>query len=420
MKRVVITGIGIIAPCGIGKKECWNNITQGYSYAGLDPEMEALGLKSKVLCRVTDFNLADYFTGAEFESLQNQDRFIQFGLVAGKEAVEDARLLPEQENPESLGIVFSSCTGGTQSAQRIFEVLSDCGRQPLVYKPVGETFYNSAMYNYPATVLARKYGFAGPCASLSSGCVAGLDALGMCFELIRTGEVQVTLAGASESPLSSLNYALLDVIGCLSIADCEPAKASRPFDAKRAGFVIGEGSVVLVLEELEHALARDANIYAEILSYYSLSSAYHMTDLPPYGDSMAAVIERTFRMGNVSADDLDYINAHGTSTQKNDLFDTNAFKKAMGERAYHVPISSTKSMVGHSFSSASLVGVVAALGAMELSMIPPTINYEFPDPECDLDYVPNVARKKDVRTAMVTANGFGGIHSAAIFRKYKD
>lgn len=276
------------------------------------------------------------------------------------------------------------------------------------------------MFNYPAVLLAQKYGFQGPCASLSSGCVAGLDALGMSFELIRSGEAQIMLAGASDSPLIDLNYALLDIIGCLSVADCQPDKASRPFDAKRAGFVISEAGVVMVLEDLEHALARGAHIYAEVISYYSLSSAYHMTDLPTYGDSLAAVIERAFHIGNVVPEDIDYINAHGTSTPKNDLFDTNAYKQALGEQAYHVAISSTKSMIGHSLSASSLVGVVAALGAIENSVIHPTINYEFSDPECDLDYVPNVARQQNVDIAMVTANGFGGIHCAAIFKKYQD
>jgi minimal PKS ketosynthase (KS/KS alpha) len=420
MKRVVITGIGLIAPNGIGKKEFWQNSAQGHSCIQVDPEMEAMGLNSKVLCRVADFNLADYCTGAEFESLQHQDRFVQFGVVAGNMAVEDAGLDPKQENPELMGIISSSCTGGCQTAQKMFKLLSENGQQPLKHLPVGASFYNAGMFNYPAVLLAQKYGFQGPCASLSSGCVAGLDALGMSFELIRSGEAQIMLAGASDSPLIDLNYALLDIIGCLSVADCQPEKASRPFDAKRAGFVISEAGVVMVLEDLEHALARGAHIYAEVISYYSLSSAYHMTDLPTYGDSLAAVIERAFHIGNVVPEDIDYINAHGTSTPKNDLFDTNAYKQALGEKAYHVAISSTKSMIGHSLSASSLVGVVAALGAIENSLIHPTINYEFPDPECDLDYVPNVARQQDVDVAMVTANGFGGIHCAAILKKYQD
>ncbi|MDF5726067.1 MAG: beta-ketoacyl-[acyl-carrier-protein] synthase family protein [Rhizonema sp. PD37] len=418
MKRVVITGIGIVAPGGIGKEEFWQNITQGHSFTTSDSEMEALGLNSKVVCRVTNFNLADYCTGEEFESLQKQDRFVQFGVVAGQAAIEDAGLVLEQESPESLGIVLSSCTGGTQTAQRQFEVLSDFGQQSLKHKPVGENFYNSGMFNYPASLLARKYGFQGPCASLSTGCAAGLDALGISFGLIQSGEAEVVLTGAAEAPLIGLNYAILDIIGCLSVTECEPEKASRPFDAKRAGFVIGEASAVLVVEEMEHALARGAHIYAEVIGFSSLSSAYHMVELPVHGVVMATVIERSLHMANIAPEDIDYINTHGTSTQQNDLFDTNSFKKAFGEKAYQIPISSTKSMVGHSLSAASMVATVATLGAMELSVIPPTINYEFPDPECDLDYVPNVARHKDVQTAMVTASGFGGIHTAAIFRKY--
>ena len=418
MKRVVITGIGIVAPSGIGKKEFWQNLMQGRSYTISDPEMEALGLNSKVVCRVTNFNLADYCSGAEFESLQMQDRFVQFGVVAGQAAVEDAKLVIEQECSESLGIVFSSCTGGTQTAQRVFEVLSDCGRQPLRYKPVGKNFYDSGMFNYPASLLSRKYGFQGPCVSLSTGCAAGLDTLGISYGLIQSEEAQVILTGAAEAPLVGLNYALLDVIGCLSVVDCEPEKASRPFDAMRAGFVIGEASAILVVEELEHALARGAHIYAEVIGFCSLSSAYHMVELPVHGVVMAEVIKRALHMADIRPGDIDYINTHGTSTQQNDLFDTNSFKKAFGEKAYQIPISSIKSMIGHSLSAASMVSTVATLGAIKFSVIPPTINYTFPDPECDLDYVPNVARQKDVQTAMVTASGFGGIHTAAIFRKY--
>jgi len=420
MKRVVITGIGVVAPLGIGKEQFWKNAIRGQSYLQADPEMEAMGIKSKVVCRVADFDLSDYCSGAEFDHLVEQDRVVQFGVVSGTAAIADSGLDLSQENPESLGIIFSSAIGGTPTIQKIFERCSEKGSQPLRHVATGENFYNAGMFNYPAALLARKHGFQGPCTSLSTGCTAGLDALGLSFELIRSGECQVMLAGASEAPLTSLTYATLDVIGSLSVADCEPEKASRPFDAKRGGFVISEAGAVLVLEELEHALERNAHIYAEVVSYYSVSNAFHMTDLPDHGVPMAAVMERTLNLGNVEPEELDYINAHGSSTPQNDLFETNAYKQVLGDKAYRLPISSTKSMIGHSLSSASLVGVVATLGAIELSVIHPTANYEFPDPNCDLDYVPNEARSTDVNTALLTASGFGGIHSAAIFKKYRE
>jgi minimal PKS ketosynthase (KS/KS alpha) len=417
-KRVVVTGIGVIAPLGIGKKDFWNNAIRGQSHLVADPEMEAMGIKSKVLCRVNDFNLADYCSGEEFEQLDREDRVVQFGVVSGSMAIADANLDLSKESPESVGIIFSSAIGGTPFIQKVYELVSDFGRQPIRHEPVGETFYNAGMFNYSAALLAQKHGLQGPCTSLSTGCTAGLDALGLSIELIRSGEAKVMLAGASEAPLTSLTYATLDVIGSLSVTDCEPEKASRPFDAKRGGFVIGEAAAVLVLEELDHALERGAHIYAEAIAYSSVSNAFHMADLPDHGVPMAAVMQKAMDQGEVEPEDLDYINAHGSSTPQNDLFETNAYKKILGEQAYKVPISSTKSMIGHSLSSASLIGVVATLGAIEFSVIHPTANYEIPDPNCDLDYVPNAARAQHVNTALLTASGFGGIHSAAILRKY--
>lgn len=419
MKRVVITGIGVIAPLGIGKEQFWKNAIRGESFLTADPEMEAMGIKSKVLCRVTDFDLSQHSSGAEFEHLVEQDRVVQFGVCSGTMAWEDSAIDLNREDPERLGTIYSSAIGGTPYIQKIYEQCTNRGTEEISYVQTGENFYNAGMFNYSAALLARKYNFQGHCTSLSTGCTAGLDALGLSFELIQSGEMDVMVAGATEAPLTSLTYATLDVIGSLSVADCEAEKASRPFDAKRGGFVIGEAAAVLVLEELEHALARGAHIYAEVVSYSSVSNAFHMTDLPDHGIPMAAVVKRALETGKVAPEELDYINAHGSSTPQNDVFETNAYKTVLGDWAYRVPISSTKSMIGHSLSSASLVGVVATLGAIELSTIHPTANYEIPDPICDLDYVPNVAREQEVNTAMLTASGFGGIHSAAILRKVK-
>ena len=311
-------------------------------------------------------------------------------------AVVDSGLDVMQENLESCGIIFSSAIGGTPYIQKIFEQCSEKGTQPLKHVATGENFYNAGMFNYPAYLIARKYEFQGPVTSLSTGCTAGIDALGLSFEMVQRGEMDVMVAGSSEAPLTSLTYSTLDVIGSLSVTDCEASKASRPFDAKRGGFVIGEAAAVLVLEELEHAKNRGAHIYAEVVSYSSVANAFHMTDLPDHGVPMAAVMERALTQGQVEPEELDYINAHGSSTPQNDLFETNAYKKVLGDKAYRLPISSTKSMIGHSLSSASLVGVVATLGAIELSMVHPTINYEFPDPACELDYVPKCSRPTDV------------------------
>lgn len=413
-RPVVISGIGVVAPSGVGKEAFWRNLCAGTSFIERDPEMEALGIKSTVSCRARGFVLDEHVNDGGLAAL---DRVVQIGVASGEMAIADAALATAPIDRGRAGLVFSSAIGGTPTVQRTWERLTDGGAGALAYGAVGENFYNAGMFNYPAVLLARRHGFGGPCTSLSTGCTAGLDALGLAYDLVASGDADVMLAGASEAPLTTLTYATLDVIGSLSVADVEPHAASRPFDAKRAGFVIGEGAAVLVVEAAEHAQARGAGAYAEIVSYASSSNAFHMTDLPAHGQPMAAAIAEALRLGDVPPGAIDYINAHGSSTPQNDVFETNAFKAIFGERAYRIPISSTKSMIGHSLSSASLMGVIAALGAIERSMIHPTANYAFPDPRCDLDYVPNTARQARVDTAMVTASGFGGIHAAAIFRK---
>lgn len=419
MRQVVITGIGVVAPNGVGKEQFWRNAEDGVSFIEEDLDMAAIGIKSRVLSRARGFRLADHIDGADLERLAELDRFVQIGVVSGKMAVEDAALATAALDPARVGLIYSSAIGGTPTVQRMWETLTGGGRGEVSYAPVGASFYNAGMFNYPAVLLARRYGFAGPCTSLSTGCTAGLDALGLSFEMVAGGEADVMIAGASEAPLTTLTYATLDVIGSLSVAKGEPSTASRPFDATRGGFVIGEGAAALVLESAEHAAARGARVLAEVVSYSSDSNAFHMTDLPAHGEPMAKVIDGALRLGRVAPEDIDYINAHGSSTPQNDVFETSAYKTIFGARAYRIPISSTKSMIGHSLSSASLMGVISAVGSIQRSVVHPTINYRVPDPACDLDYVPNKARPAAVRAALVTASGFGGIHSAAIFRAWE-
>jgi len=418
MRRVVVTGIGVVSPCGVGKELFWEQLESGRSLSRFDKEMASMEINSKVLCRLDDFDVYQYCEPGEFPNLHEEDRFIQFGVVAGKQAFEDAGLANGGFPTEETGIILSATIGGTSTMTNVFEQLSNRGQEPIAYQPVGAKFYNSSIFSYPATLLAQRYRMAGPVTSLSTACAAGLDALGLSFEMIQRGEARVILTGASEAPLVPLIYALLDIIKALSTVNDPPEKACRPFDAKRTGFVIAEGAAVVVLEDEEHALARGAHIYGEVVSFYSENSAYHMIDLRPEGEDMAHVIRRA--ISSIGPESIDYINAHGTSTVQNDLFETNAFKSVFGSQAYHIPVTSTKSIIGHSLSSGPMMGVLTALGAITRSVIPPTINYEERDPTCDLDYVPNVARQQEVNTALVTASGFGGIHSAAVFRKYGD
>lgn len=419
MKRVVITGIGIVVPSGMGKKEFWDNSAKGISFVEQDKEMMELGFKSSVLCRIKNFNLSDHVNNADYPGLDELDKFVQYGVVAGEMALHDAGIQDLTRSiSEHIGTIYSSAIGGTPTIVDIFSDLTDRGKKPIQYKKTGVRFYNSGMFNYPAMLLAKKFAFRGPCTSVTTGCTAGLDAIGVSYDLIRMGDAKVMVAGASEAPLTPLTYATLDVINSLAVSDCPPEKSSRPFDAKRSGFVISEGAAVVILEELEFALARNAHIYAEVKSFASVSNAFHMTDLPADGFPMAAAVSRALEYANMQPNEIHYINAHGSSTPQNDIFETSAYKAVFGEHAKNIPVSSIKSMIGHSLSSASLTGSICVLGAIENSIIHPTINYEFPDPLCDLDYVPNVARHQNVDAGMVTASGFGGIHSAAIFKKF--
>lgn len=419
MKRVVVTGIGIIAPNGQDKETYWDNTKKGVCFVDSDSEMQALGFKSTVLCRIKHFDLSRHVNPCDYPGITELDPFVQYGVAAGAQAIKDAGIeeLIHQHH-EDIGIIFSSAIGGTPTIAGIFGELTESGKTALQYKPVGPRFYNSGMFHYPATLLARNYRLSGPCTSVTTGCTAGLDALGVGFDLIRNGEAKIMLAGASEAPLTPLTYATLDVINSLAIFEGDPKKSSRPFDLKRSGFVISEGAVVLVLEELESALARNAKIHAEVKAFSSVSNAHHMTDLPADGLPMAEAVSRSISASGLEPADIGYINAHGSSTPQNDIFETAAYKAVFKEHAHNIPVSSVKSMIGHSLASASLMGSVCVIGAIDKNFLPPTINYEFPDPACDLDYVPNTAREVSLNAGLVTASGFGGIHSAAIFTRY--
>jgi 3-oxoacyl-(acyl-carrier-protein) synthase len=414
MRRVAITGLGIVVPSGVGVETFWRNNTAGVSFTRHEQSMVDMGLKSHVVASLEGFSVDDHLPPDAADEVRELSRFVQFGVTAGSMAIEDAGLPDADFDRGRAGVICSSAIGGTPEFQEAYEQLSEAGSRPVRALPDGSQFYDSVFLNYAPSWLARRFRLRGPCTSLTTGCTAGIDALGLGFDLVRHGELDVAVTAAAEAPLSGIAYATLDIIGSLARVDCPPERASRPFDAKRGGFVLGEGAATLVLEDMEHAVRRGARIYGEVLACASLNNAHHMTDLKPDGSAMAAVIRRCLDASSVDPSTIDYINAHGSSTPQNDIFETRAFKTIFGDGAYRIPISSTKSQIGHSLSSASLVAVVATLGAMQLGMVPPTINYEFPDPECDLDYVPNEARPVDVRTAMVTASGFGGIHSCAL------
>lgn len=417
MRRVAITGLGLVTPCGVGAERFWDSTTGGVSHTRHEPAMVAMGLRSDVVASLPDFRVGDHHAEAASRELAPLSRFVQFGTTAGAQAAADGGLPDVALDGDRGGVVFSSAIGGTPEFQLAYEELSGHGARPVDALPGDSRFYDSVFLNYTPAWVARMSGLTGPLTSLTTGCTAGVDAFGLAFDLVGHGELDLVVAGASEAPLSGLAYATLDAIGSLAQVEGPAHTASRPFDRRRGGFVLGEGAAAVVMEDLDHALRRGAHVYAEVLGFASRNNAHHMTDLAPDGLAMADVMCHALRGAGVGPDAIDYVNAHGSSTPQNDVFETRAFHRVFGARAAQVPISSTKSMIGHSLSSASLVGVAAALGAIRRSVVPPTINYEVPDPDCDLDYVPNAARAHDVRTAMVTASGFGGIHSSAVLRR---
>jgi 3-oxoacyl-(acyl-carrier-protein) synthase len=420
MKRVVITGLGIVVPSGVGTDEFWRNSEAGRSYTEDDPDMVRMGLNSHVLGRVRNFRIEDHLPPDALDEVAPLSRFSHFGVAAGVQAALDAGLPEAPLDPERAGVISASAIAGTPEFQAMYEEQSQRGSRPVPGLPADSSFYDAVFANFTPAWLARRFGLRGLCTALTTGCTAGVDALGLGFDLIRHAELDVAVTGAAEAPLCGISYATLDIIGSLATVDCPGPQASRPFDARRGGFVLSEGAATLVLEEYEHARRRGAHVYAEILAFASLNNARHMTDLAPDGASMAVVIQRCLDAAGTAPDTIDYINAHGSSTPQNDLFETQAFKSVLGAHAYRVPISSTKSMIGHPLSPASLVGVIAAVGAMETGIVPPTINYEVPDPACDLDYVPNRSRQVRVKRALVTASGFGGIHSSTLLGALAD
>lgn len=419
MKRVVITGIGLVAPNGQDKETFWNNLFEGKSFVAQDQAMLKLDSKSKVNCKIKEIELDDLKDELAFISkISEEARFVQLGVLAGLKAVKDSGIDFEKLDTKECGTIFASAIGGTPTFEDVYQKLTSYGKEKLTYHKIGKYFYNAGMLNYPAMLLAKRYNLNNLCTAISTGCTGGLDALGLAYETIQSGTAKLMLAGASEAPLTNITYATLDSIGALSVAKGEPSTSSRPFDKERAGFVISEGSGCVVLEELEHALKRGATIYGEVLSYGSSNNMKHMTDLVGDGSSLADTIQQVLQNIQVKPEQIDYINAHGSSTAQNDLYETKAFKNVFGKDAYNIPISSTKSMIGHSLASASMLGIIAILGSIKNSKIHPTANLIHPDPECDLDYVPLKCRAKEVNKALITTSGFGGIHSVGLIGKY--
>lgn len=415
-RRVVVTGIGVISPNGIGKKSAWEGFSGGKSGVRLVEGFDVSVFNTKIASQVMDFD--PFKLGLTHKEAMRMDRYVQFGVAAGKMAIEDSKLNFSKEDPERIGVCLANAICGTKYMEEEFALVTEDGKKPIDPSLVRPDLYDAAMFNTPSIEISARFGLKGICNTISTGCTAGTDSLGFGLETIQDGEQDVMICGAAEAPLTPITFGAFDVVNVLSVHNDEPQKASRPFDNKRDGFVLGEGAGILVLEELNHALKRNAPIYCEVLGFGTSCNAFHMTDLPSDGQAMQTCIALALKDANVKPMEIDYINAHGSSTRMNDIFETNAYKAIFGDYAYKLPISSFKSMIGHPLAAANAIEMTMASMIFEKNILPPTINQEEKDPQCDLYYIPNQAIAKKVNMIIKTSSGFSGIHSSLILKRF--
>lgn len=413
MTRVVITGLGMITPVGVNTEESWQGFKLGKSGTGFLTQADPSQFNSKVSAEVKGFDPSKYFTPKE---TKKSDRFVQFAVATAHLALKDAALDPKLEDPYRIGVLVGSGIGGLRTIEEQHKVLMEKGAGR-----VSPFLIPMLIVNMAPGQISITFGLKGPNSCVATACATGSNAIGDAFKLIVRGAADVMLAGGSESCITPLGFGGFDAMRALSTQNEDPAMASRPFDATRSGFVMGEGCGILVLESLEHAIKRNARIYAEIVGYGMTSDASHITAPDPTGAGAARCMLNALKDAGIRPDEVDYLNAHGTSTYLNDKVETRAIKVAFGEEtARKLRISSTKSMTGHLLGAAGAVeGAICALVIKE-GIIPPTINYKTPDPDCDLNYVPNQAEKYNVRVAMSNSLGFGGHNACLVFKAFQE
>ncbi|MCX4579222.1 beta-ketoacyl-[acyl-carrier-protein] synthase family protein [Streptomyces sp. NBC_01571] len=411
-RRVAVTGIGVVAPGGTGATAFWDLLANGRTATRGITLFDPAGLRSRIAAEC-DFDPLAH--GLDPELSQHADRYIQFAAVAANEAVRDSGLDTGREDPWRVGVSLGSAVGGTTRLEHDYVKVSEGGRRwDVDHRAADPQLHMAFSPSTLASVVAERFGAQGPVQTVSTGCTSGLDAVGYAFHTIEEGRADVCIAGASDSPISPITMACFDAIKATSPDNDDPEHASRPFDAHRNGFVMGEGAAVLVLEEYEHARARGAHIYCEIGGYATYGNAYHMTGLTSEGREMARAIDTTLDQARLDPTLIDYVNAHGSGTRQNDRHETAAVKRSLGAHAYKTPMSSIKSMVGHSLGAIGAIEVVACVLALKHQVVPPTANYETPDPECDLDYVPRTARPRKLNNVLSVGSGFGGFQSAVL------
>jgi len=410
MRRVVVTGLGAVAPNGIGTETFWGNLVKGVSGIDRITRFDANGHDSKIAGEIKGFDPLLYM---EKKEVKKMDLFIHYALAGAIMAVDDAQLAIKETERTRIGAFIGTGMGGIPALEESHKTLLEKG--PGRISPF---FIPSIITNLASGQIAMRFGLRGPNSCVSTACATGNHAIGDSFELIKRGAADVMVAGGSEAVITPLTIGGFCAMKALSTRNDAPHRASRPFDKGRDGFVMGEGSGVLILEELEHARRRGAKIYAELVGYGMSADAYHMTAPEPKGMGAITSMRLALEDAGLTPNDVDYINAHGTSTPVGDAAETTAIKKVFGDHAYRLAVSSVKSMTGHLLGAAGGVESLATVLTIYHGLIPPTINYDEPDPECDLDYVPNKARQAEVRVALTNSFGFGGTNATLVFKKY--
>jgi len=410
-QRVVVTGLGAVTPLGNDVPTMWDSLVAGRSGVGPITHFDASDMEVRIAAEVKDFDPVTLFGRRE---ARRNDRFTLFALEAARQAVADANLEFSDGLGQATGVLIGTGIGGVLTLLANYEVLQKRGP-----RRVSPFMIPMMMPNAASAAIAIAYGLRGPNFSLSSACATGSHAIGEAARMVRYGQAEVMICGGSEAAITPLSVAAFKNMGALSTRNDEPERACRPFDAGRDGFVIGEGAGILVLESLEHARRRGAHIYAELVGYGATADAFHVAAPDETGGGAALAMERALRDAGLSPEEVDYINAHGTSTPLNDRIETQAIRTVFGPHADRLAVSSTKSMLGHLMGAAGAAEAIACVKSLETGWVHPTVNYETPDPECDLDYVPNQARYAQPRVALSNSFGFGGHNGCLVFRRWE-
>jgi minimal PKS ketosynthase (KS/KS alpha) len=414
-RRAVITGVGVVAPGKTGSSAFWELISSGKTATRIVTLFDASPYRGRIAAEC-DFDPA--LEGLSPREIRRMDRATQFAVVAAREALRDSGLSLASYPPERIGVSLGNALGNAMSTEREYTVISDLGRKWLVDLDYAMPHLLSVVSGSSlVSEVAWAAGAEGPCAHISTGCCAGIDSVGHAFDLLTEGSADVVITGASDAPIYPLTVACFDRLRATSNSNDEPGSACKPFDRNRNGLVLGEGAAILVLEEYEHAKRRGAFIYCEVLGHGARANGYHMTGLKEDGRELSVAIDAALRQSRINPEDIDYINAHGSGTPQNDRHETAAYKRSLGARAYELPVSSIKSMIGHSLGAIGSIEIAACALALKHQVVPPTANLTHADPQCDLDYVPHSARDAKLDVVLSAGSGFGGFQSAIVLAR---